>query len=101
MTASFRVPFNHSNMSCPHCQQIVTGIAARPHLGLWTLLIALPLMVFSTGAVSVSDSRRRTPAGDAETFAAVRAHLATLIVAAATLAAGGILSIVVLHMLTD
>ncbi len=105
MTALFSRSIQPQQYEPAHtAQQIVTWYAARPHLGLWTLLIALPLMVFSTGAVSLfrnwakdAELRRATQ----QTFAAVRAHLATLIVAAATLAAGGILSIVVLHMLTD
>jgi hypothetical protein len=85
-------------------QQIVMWYAARPHLGLWVLLIALPLTVLATGCITLlrswsdnAELRRATQ----QTFAAIRAHLATLFVAAATLAAGGILAIVALHMMTD
>jgi hypothetical protein len=35
------------------------------------------------------------------TLAAVRAHLASLLIAGATLMAGGILAIVALHVITD
>jgi cytochrome b561 len=85
-------------------QRIVDWYAARVHMGLWVLLIALPLTVLATGCATLLRAWR----GNAElrqtarqTIAAIRAHLATLLVAAATLAAGGILAIVALHMLTD
>lgn len=85
-------------------QQIVDWYAARPHIGLWILLIALPLTVLATGCVTLvrnwstdAELRRATD----QTVAAVRAHWATLFVAAATLAAAGILAIVALHLLTD
>ena len=85
-------------------ERIVAWYAARPHVGLWGLLIALPLAVLVIGCGTL----RRNWSVNAElrnatrqTRAAVRAHLATLLVAGATLAAGGILAIVALHMLTD
>lgn len=83
---------------------IVDWYAARPHLGLWIFLFALPLTVLGTGAVILarswgSDSELRAEAW--RILAAVRAHLATLLVAAATLAAGGFLAIVALHVMTD
>jgi hypothetical protein len=85
-------------------QQIVSWYAARPHVGLWIFLIALPLAVLATGCTTLvrywnADSELRHAAG--QTLVAVRAHLATLLVAAATLVAGGILAIVALHVLTD
>ncbi len=85
-------------------QQIVMWFAARPRLGLGVLLIALPLAVLALGLGTLvrswnyEDELRRAAW---QMLAAVRAHLATLLVAAATLAAGGILAIVALHMLTD
>jgi hypothetical protein len=85
-------------------QQIVTWYATRPHIGLWLLLIALPLAVLVTGCATLlrswrSDSGLRNAAW--QTLAIVRAHLATLFVATASLTAGGILAIVALHVLTD
>lgn len=85
-------------------QRIVTWYAARPHIGLWLLLIALPLAVLLTGCgtllrrwrdeVELREAARHT-------LAALGPHLATLLVAGATFAAGGILAIVALHVLTD
>lgn len=85
-------------------ERIVTWYAVRPRVGLWVLLIALPLAVLVTGCVTLL----RSWSDDAElrqaarhTRAAIRAHLATLFVAAATLTAGGVLAVVALHVLTD
>ena len=85
-------------------QRIVTWYAERPHIGLWVLLIALPLAVLVTGFATLlrrwrDEVELRRAAWD--TFAALRAHLSALLVAGATLAAGGILGIVALHMLTE
>jgi hypothetical protein len=84
--------------------RIVTWYAVRPHVGLWVLLIALPLAVLVTGAATLlrlwnSDAALRQSAG--QTLAAIRAHLATLFVAAATATAAVVLAIVALHMMTD
>jgi hypothetical protein len=85
-------------------QRIVTWYAARPRLGLWVLLIALPLAVLVSGGGTLlrrwSDEVELRQAAR-QTLAAIRAHLATLLVAGATLTAGGVLAIVALHMLTD
>ncbi len=85
-------------------QRVVDWYATRPHLGLWVLLIALPLAVLATGCATLvrnwsADAELRRAAW--QTIAAVRAHLATLFVAVATLIAGGILAIVALHLLAD
>ena len=85
-------------------QQIVNWYAQRPHLGLWVLLIALPLAVLITGCATLlyrwnNDSELRQ--ATEQTLAAVRAHLAALLVAGATVTAGGVLAIVGLHVLTD
>jgi hypothetical protein len=85
-------------------QRIVNWYSVRPHMGLWGLLIALPLAVAVTGCITLlhrwtHEAELRMAAR--QTFEAIRAHLATLLVAAATLTAGGILAIVALHMLTD
>jgi len=85
-------------------QRIFDWFGARPHMSLWVLLIALPLAVVIGGCVSLVrswsyDSQLREAAR--QTVAAVRAHLATLLVAVATLTAGGILAFLVLHLLAD
>ena len=85
-------------------QQIVDWYAARPHVGLWLLLIALPLLVFGIGLATLlrawgGDSEFRN--GTLQAVALVRSHLSALAIAVATAAAGGILTIVALHLLTD
>ncbi len=85
-------------------QRIVDWYATRPRTGLWGLLIALPLAVLLTGGSTLvrswsHEAQLRQAAW--QTLAAIRAHLATLLIAGATLTAGGILAIVALHMATD
>jgi hypothetical protein len=85
-------------------QRIVDWYSARPHVGLWVLLIALPFAVLVIGALTLlnawkaeADLRQSTR----QLVGAMRAHFAILLVAIATLTAGGILAIVALHVLTD
>jgi len=85
-------------------QRIVTWYAARPRLGLWVLLIASPLAVLVAGSATLL----RTWNDDAalrqatrHTGAAIRAPLATVLVAGATLTAACVLAIVAVHSLTD
>ena len=85
-------------------QQIVDWYAARPHVGLWLLLIALPLLVFGIGLATLlrawgGDSEFRN--GTLQAVALVRSHLSALAISVATAAAGGILTIVAFHLLTD
>jgi hypothetical protein len=85
-------------------QRIVMWYAARPHVGLWVFLIALPFVVLVTGCATLlrswnDDVQLRQAA--AQAFTALRAHLAMVFVAAATLTAGGVLAIVTLHVLSD
>jgi len=85
-------------------QRIVDWYAVRPHVGLWGMLIGLPLAVLLTGCSALlrnwsRDAQLRQATW--QTLSAVRAHLATLLIAGATLTAGGILAIVALHVLTD
>ena len=85
-------------------QQIVTWYAGQRVLGLWGFLIAMPLTVLITGCatllrrwgndVALRDAVRNT-------FTTLQPHLATAVIAAATLAAGGMLAIVTLHVLSD
>lgn len=84
-------------------QQIVMWFAGRR----WTLLvllIALPLLVLALGCATLlqrwrEDAELRSEA--LRTVAAIRAHLATLLIAAATSAAAIFLAIVAVHMLAD
>ena len=60
-------------------QEIVAWYAARPRLGLWLLLITLPLAVLTTGCAALVRNWR----------------------ALATLTAAAVLAIVALHSLSD
>jgi hypothetical protein len=73
-------------------------------LGLYVFLIAMPLAAFVLGCAIVlrswrsdAEFRRAT----LEIFTTVRAHVASLLIAGATLMAGGILAIVAMHMITE
>ena len=68
------------------------------------LLIALPFAVLVTSCATLLRSWNgdvELPHDTRQTLAAIRAHGTTLFVAAATLTAGGVLVIVVLHMLAN
>jgi hypothetical protein len=85
-------------------RRLVDWFAARPFLALDIFLIALPFVALILGAAIVlntwqSDAGFRLAALD--TLAVVRKNFSTLIIAVATLAAGGILAVVALHMITD
>jgi uncharacterized RDD family membrane protein YckC len=85
-------------------RRLVDWFSARPLLGLDIFLIALPFIALVIGCATVirtwrSDAQLRQAA--MQTFAAVRAHLAALLIVLATLIAGGILAIVALHIITD
>ena len=84
-------------------QRIVMWYAGKQWT-LWVLLMALPLAVLVVGCTALLTNWRE----DAElrhstrqTLAAVRGHVATLLVAVATLAAAGVLAVVALHALSD
>ena len=84
--------------------RLVEWFGARPFLCLDIFLIALPFAVLVVGCVTVLRSWFREAElrqAAAETVAFVRGHLATLLIAAATLTAGGILAIVAVHVITD
>jgi hypothetical protein len=85
-------------------QAIVAWYSARVQIGLWLMLIALPLTALVMGCVTLrhcweTDAQLRQAAQNS--VAIIRPHVAMLLVAAATLAAGGFLAIVGLHVLTD
>jgi hypothetical protein len=105
MTALFVREIQPQEFEPAHtAQRIVMFYSTRPHVGLWLLLIALPLAVLSTGCILLlrtwnEDAALRQAAR--QVFADIRAHFATFCVAAATLTAGAVLAIVALHVLTD
>ena len=85
-------------------QRIVMWYAARPHIGLWVLLIALPFVVLVTGCGTLLRSWSAEPElrqASRQTLAAIRTHLPTLLIAIATVTAACVLAIVALHMLTE
>jgi cytochrome b561 len=85
-------------------QRIVDLYASSIHIGLWLLLIAFPLIALATGFIALLRAWKSNPElrqATMRTLESVRAHLATLFVAIATLAAGVILVIVALHVLAD
>jgi cytochrome b561 len=85
-------------------RHIVDWFAARPHIGLHLFLMALPFTAFVIGIATTLRTWRREPQLRQiafETLAGVRAQASFLLIAAATLVAGAILSIVALHVLTD
>jgi hypothetical protein len=85
-------------------EQIVTWYAVRPRIGLWGLLVALPLAVLATGCGTLLRNWRHEVElrqATRQVLATISLHLTTLLVAAATLTAGCVLAIVALHMLAD
>jgi hypothetical protein len=85
-------------------EQIVEWYAARPHVGLWILLILMPFTVLVSGAGALLHSWSRDAAlrqATKDALRVIRLHAATLLVAISTLTAGGVLAVVVLHVLTD
>lgn len=84
-------------------QQLVLWYAGRVWT-LWILLLALPLTVLVIGCATLFRNWNQELAlaqNVRQSLAGVRANGATLLVAATTLAAAGILVIVVLHMLAN
>ncbi len=84
--------------------RIVALYASSVHVGLWLLLIALPLIVLIVGGVVIArlwlaDSELRQAAHQA--LSALRAYLATFFIACATCSAFIILAIVALHLIAD
>jgi hypothetical protein len=85
-------------------QRIVDWYASSTHVGLWLLLIAMPLSVLIIGSATLLRGWRRDPdLRDAalKILGLIRAHAATLLIAGTTVTASGILAIVALHMMTD
>ncbi len=85
-------------------QRIVDWYATHPPIGLFVLLIAMPLAVLGIGSVTLVRLWRRNQAlrtATLEANAIIRTHAATLLIAGTTATASGILVIVALHMLAD
>jgi hypothetical protein len=83
---------------------LVDWFAARPFLGLDILLILMPLAALSLGAATLLRAWRRDAAFRQSALgllSGIRAQLAALLIAGATLAAGAILAIVAVHMIID
>jgi hypothetical protein len=83
--------------------QLVMWYAGRMWT-LWVLLLALPFTVLVSGCATMLRNWNRDielPRTARQSLAAIRAHLAKFFIAATTLTAGGILAIVVLHMLAN
>jgi hypothetical protein len=81
-------------------EQVVLWYAGRLWT-LWVLLLALPFAVLVTGCATLWQERMSGTTllrAVRQSLSTSRSNLATCIVAAATLAAGVILAIVVLHM---
>lgn len=84
--------------------RIVALYASSTRIGLWLLLMALPLIVLIAGCAALmrawrADSALRQAAQQA--VSAVRLHLAAFFIACATGSAFVILAIVALHVITD
>jgi len=85
-------------------EQIVNWYAARLHIGLWGFLMGMPLIVLVTGCGIVFHKWRSEPdlrQAAGQCFAILIAHLETVLIALATLVAGGVLAIVALHLVAD
>jgi hypothetical protein len=86
-----------------NAQRIVMWYSARQWT-LWMLLVVLPLAVLVAGCLTLLSSGNdalERPQATRQTLAAIRSHVATLFVATATLMAGGVLAIVVVHILAN
>lgn len=85
-------------------EAVVQWYSGRTHLGLWVFLMLLPLLGLLLGLAALARAWRGDDSLRAEvrrTAQALRAHGATLVIALATLAAGSMLAVVALHVLTD
>ena len=85
-------------------QVVMWYVGLGPTVGLWGLLIALPLTVLCLGGATLlqgwaTDADLRH--GMQQTLRTLHQHMAIAVVTAATLMAAGILVIVVMHMLTN
>ena len=85
-------------------QQIVLWYAARPRIGLWVFLIALPLAVFVGGCVALLRSWRddvHLREGVRKTWLVLRSCWPTVLIAVATVTSACVLAIVALHVVAE
>lgn len=85
-------------------QRLVDWFSQHPVLALDIGLITLPFVAFIIGGAAVLRAWRTDPElreAAQQTLTFIRRHFAALLIAAATLTAGGILAIVALHVITD
>ena len=85
-------------------RHLVDWFAARPHIGLQLFLISFPFAALIIGIASTLGTWRRDPQLRqlaSTTLATLGAQSSFLLIAASTLLAAAILSIVALHLLTD
>ena len=105
MTALFSRNIQPQQYEPAHtAQRIVDWYAARPHVGLWVLLIALPLAVVVIGSATLIREwhhNRELRDSTLKTIGFMRSQMPSILIAGATAMAGGILAIVALHVLTD
>jgi hypothetical protein len=105
MTALFARNIQPQQYQPAHTAQVIVDwFAARTHIGLWLLLIALPLAVLIIGAVTLlREWRHDDSLRDAarKMLGLTRAHAAALLIACTTATAFVILAIVALHVITD
>lgn len=85
-------------------QRVVDWYAARPHLGLWVLLILLPLTVLAIGSATLVREWRRNHEfrmATERTIQFIRGQASSILIAGATATAAGILAVVLLHVMTN
>jgi hypothetical protein len=85
-------------------RHLVDWFAARPHIGLQLFLISFPFAALILGASTILRTWRHDPNLRQFAFSTVstlRTYASFLLVAASTLLAFAILSVVALHLLTD
>jgi hypothetical protein len=85
-------------------RHLVEWFAAHPPVGLQLFLIALPFTAFVLGGATLLGSWRRDEElrqATLKMLGMVRTHLATLLIAGATVVAAGTLGVVFLHMAAD
>ena len=84
-------------------QRVVSWYSERMWT-LWVLLVALPLMVLVIGCATLLRSWSEDadlPQAVGQLRTAIRTQLGTMVIAAASLAAGCVLVVVILHMLAN
>jgi hypothetical protein len=85
-------------------QSVVDWYATHTPIGLFVFMITMPLVALGIGSLILVKQWRRNQTmrtATLEAIAIVRTHAATLLIAATTVTATGILAIVALHMLAD